>query len=229
MFRKFSGSIKKTILCSVAILLFFILISPISIAQEDVNGADDEGLIPGDQPATDGDVQVKDDGQTAIEEEQKPEVQNEPGANEEETDLPLMPWKVAEFIVVAVISAGALMVLIGYRADKCLSSGEIRRAIAAVLVLGFVMITILSIAYRIPNKEIVTSYTQLVGVIIGFYFGSKIASEAGDEEGEKMKKVAKESFDKIAEEAKKPSSDENLKTIQQLVKDGEEALEKCGK
>ena len=192
MFGKFGGSIKKVILCSTAILLLFFLISPIGIAQEATNGDDNtsEDQMPEPQPATDVAVPVDDGDHKPVDEEQTFGEKNEAGADNER--LPLMPWWAAVVIVLAVIAAGYWMVHIGCEADKRLNSGEIRRAIAGVLVLGFVIITVLSMLYEIPNKEIVSSYTQLVGVVIGFYFGSRIASADGDEEAETVKELLNE-------------------------------------
>lgn len=41
--------------------------------------------------------------------------------------------------------------------------------------MGFTILVFLSLVYDFKNTEIVNAYTQIVGVIIGFYFGTRSA------------------------------------------------------
>jgi len=56
-----------------------------------------------------------------------------------------------------------------------------RKTIAGILVIGLVAVVLFSLtASGIENKDIVTQYIQLVGVIIAFYFGSRVAGDAAE-------------------------------------------------
>lgn len=57
--------------------------------------------------------------------------------------------------------------------------GVMRKTIAGLLVVGLVAVIFFALAGKIYNENIVTQYIQLVGVIIAFYFGSRVAGEAG--------------------------------------------------
>lgn len=181
MINRVSDSFKKGCIIAIALLFLFFLISPICIAQEDVNGGEEGKSTP-----------------------------------------PLPSWMVATIVVIIVL-AGLWVLYIGYKSteDKNLCEGELRRAIAASLVLGFVIIAVLSMVYEVQNKEIVSSYTQLVGVIIGFYFGSKITSEAEIGKAENTKMVAEDYFKKIAAEAKGSTVETK---INQLIEEGKSKL-----
>ncbi|RZN14039.1 MAG: hypothetical protein EF812_06440 [Methanosarcinales archaeon] len=74
------------------------------------------------------------------------------------------------------------MIGFGYRADKSLNKGEMRRTIAGTLVTGFVILVFLSLYYEISNQPLVIAFIELVGLVVGFYFGSRAV--AGKEEVE---------------------------------------------
>ena len=78
-------------------------------------------------------------------------------------------WFAAIFII--LIFGG--MILLGFRADKKLDQGEIRRAIAGTFVVGFTLLMVLSIKYDIPDNDVTTMYIQLAGIVIAFYFGTR--------------------------------------------------------
>ncbi len=99
--------------------------------------------------------------------------------NEKLTKKPLQPddWKVLCILVGVVVGTFAALILIGYKNDKALNKGEMRRAIAGSFVVGFTVLVILSAWYEFESNNLVTAYIQLAGVVIGFYFGSKTALE----------------------------------------------------
>ncbi len=80
-----------------------------------------------------------------------------------------------------VIAIGVVMItfvsliITGCRNDGNLDQGEMRRAIAGTFVVGFTVLMFILSAYDIRNKEIINAYVQMVGVIVGFYFGAKTA------------------------------------------------------
>lgn len=78
-------------------------------------------------------------------------------------------------IVVIVLCFGMILYL-GWREDHKLDKGEMRRAIAGTFVIGFTILTILCLNYRIYQTEILLAYIELVGIVIGFYFGAKTAA-----------------------------------------------------
>lgn len=79
----------------------------------------------------------------------------------------------AAIIILAIVFL--LLIYLGFAVDGTLDQGEMRRAIAGTFVLGFTMLIFFLSRYEIANKEVVTAYLQMVGVIIGFYFGAKTA------------------------------------------------------
>ncbi len=74
-------------------------------------------------------------------------------------------------LVILLIFGG--MILLGFRADKKLDQGEMRRAIAGTFVVGFTILMVLSIKYDIPDNDVTTMYIQLAGIVIAFYFGTR--------------------------------------------------------
>ena len=100
--------------------------------------------------------------------------------NEQLTKKPLQPddWNVLCILVGTVVGTFALLIIIGYKNDKALDKGEMRRAIAGSFVVGFTVLVALSVVYdKFESNNLVTAYIQLAGVVIGFYFGSKTALE----------------------------------------------------
>ncbi|VVB69011.1 SdrD B-like domain protein [uncultured archaeon] len=73
----------------------------------------------------------------------------------------------------------AALIWIGVCQPGTMEQGQMRRAIAGILVFGFVVLLVFSLygGIRADNKDIITQYIQLVGIIIGFYFGSRVVSE----------------------------------------------------
>jgi hypothetical protein len=81
--------------------------------------------------------------------------------------------------IIAILAVFVFLVYIGYRADKDLKTGEFRRAVAGLFVVGFSTIAILSFVFNILRDFIIPAYIELVGIIIGFYFGQRsVASTA---------------------------------------------------
>ncbi len=65
---------------------------------------------------------------------------------------------------------------------KDMDQGQIRSAIAGTLVFGFIMLTLFSLYYGVTKDNmIVTQYGNFVGIVIGFYFGARTASQAASE------------------------------------------------
>lgn len=60
-----------------------------------------------------------------------------------------------------------------------MTHGQLRSAIAGTLVFGFVILTMFSLYYPVDQGTIFTQYAQFVGIIIGFYFGSRTAAAPG--------------------------------------------------
>ena len=87
----------------------------------------------------------------------------------------------AAIIIVAVVFL--LLLYMGYMADGTLDQGEMRRAIAGTFVLGFTILIFFLVAYPVENGEVLSAYLQMVGVIIGFYFGAKTALVASGKSG----------------------------------------------
>ena len=86
---------------------------------------------------------------------------------ENDTNKIVMP------IVLIVLFVFVLILFMGYLADKCLNKGAMRRTIAGTFIVGFTILMFLSLFYDFKNDEIVTAYIQMVGVVIGFYFGTR--------------------------------------------------------
>jgi hypothetical protein len=84
-------------------------------------------------------------------------------------------------VVLALLVFGAILLML-YAHFNMRSSepGEMRKTIAGLLVLGLVAVVFFAINGKIlpENKEIITQYIQLVGIVVAFYFGSKAASDA---------------------------------------------------
>jgi hypothetical protein len=105
----------------------------------------------------------------------------------------------ALILIVVILFAGLLG--IGICKPDQMESGQMRRAIAGLLVFGFIAILIFSLYDKLPveNKEIVSQYIQLVGIIIGFYFGAKITSDASGMKSEINTSKSNEAKIKIGE------------------------------
>jgi hypothetical protein len=85
-------------------------------------------------------------------------------------------------VVLALIIFGAILLML-YAHFRMMGSepGEMRKTIAGLLVLGLVVVVFFALNGTIKdggNKEIITQYIQLVGIVVAFYFGSKASSDA---------------------------------------------------
>lgn len=90
----------------------------------------------------------------------------------------------AAIIIMALVFI--LLIYMGCGVDGTLDQGEMRRTIAGTFVLGFTMLIFFLAIYDVKNKDVVTAYLQMVGVIVGFYFGAKTAlmgTSTGTSEG----------------------------------------------
>ena len=93
------------------------------------------------------------------------------------------------FVVSAILGIFVLLIALGYQADKNLNKGEMRRAIAGTLVIGFVILVFLSLYYEISNQPLVIAFIELVGIVVGFYFGSKTVAEKKEVEEKKTGQI----------------------------------------
>lgn len=98
-----------------------------------------------------------------------------PGISSQFSSIPM--WlMVMIFVLLFVILLG-----IGICKPEQMEGGQMRRAIAGMLVFGFIAI-LMFVLYGAEidgnNKEVISQYIQLVGIIIGFYFGAKITTDA---------------------------------------------------
>ena len=86
--------------------------------------------------------------------------------------------------VIAILTVFWYLIHIGVKgaADKTLNKREFRRAIAGSLVVGFSIIAVLSLVFNIHREYIITAYVELVGIVIGFYFGQRGAETAIERE-----------------------------------------------
>lgn len=91
-------------------------------------------------------------------------------------------------VLLAVLIFGAVLLMCSMHVQKKEQEvGTMRKTIAGLLVLGLVVVIFYSLSGKIINENIITQYIQLVGVIIAFYFGSRVAGVAGDKAVEAMK------------------------------------------
>ena len=90
-----------------------------------------------------------------------------------------IPVYLIALVTILIVSVFGGLMYAGYKADADLNKGEMRRSIAGTFSVGFIILMLLSLNYSFDqNKEIVTTYIQLVGVVIGFYFGTRTALSA---------------------------------------------------
>ena len=95
------------------------------------------------------------------------------------TAAPMIPTTVAGIAIGVLVIAFGLLVFLGYWAKERgrLDMGEMRRAIAGTFVVGFTILVILCLTYDIYRSEVILAYIELVGIVIGFYFGTRTAAE----------------------------------------------------
>ncbi|GEM_PF-800126 len=146
----------------------------------------------------------------------------------------------AAIIILAIVFL--LLIYLGFAVDGTLDQGEMRRAIAGTFVLGFTMLIFFLSMYKIENPTVVTAYLQMVGVIVGFYFGAKTALEMPGPSGKSPVDEALDYADEAmndaesalnlldsAKEMKKTGGnvDSILAEAEKLVKSAEKAAQKA--
>lgn len=83
--------------------------------------------------------------------------------------------------VIVILLIFGWLIHIGAKADKKLDKGEMRRAIAGTFVVGFSMLTILSVKHDNFDNDIITMYVQLAGIVVAFYFGARAVAVKQDD------------------------------------------------
>ncbi|RZB32966.1 MAG: hypothetical protein SRB1_01259 [Desulfobacteraceae bacterium Eth-SRB1] len=96
-----------------------------------------------------------------------------PPASSNQTTPETISERMTTLVVFLILGIFVLLIGLGYRADKSLNKGEMRRAIAGTLVTGFVILVFLSLYYEISNQPLVIAFIELCYIVVGFYFGSK--------------------------------------------------------
>lgn len=109
------------------------------------------------------------------------------------------PW-----VVVAagafVLLAFALLIVLGYYTKEkgSFDRGEMRRAIAGTFVVGFTVLMVLCLIFNIQRNEVVIAYIELVGIIVGFYFGQRsVAAPKPKTEEEEIAEKAEDYLDEL--------------------------------
>lgn len=88
-------------------------------------------------------------------------------------------------IIISFLIFASLILIGGWTPTKGnyfrfnLRHGQIRSAIAGTLIFGFVILTFFSLYYPLNENAIFNQFSQVVGIIIGFYFGSRTAASPG--------------------------------------------------
>lgn len=83
------------------------------------------------------------------------------------------------FAISAVLSTFVLMFYGGFADKEELNQDEMRHIFAASLLIGFIILTLGAIInVNLKDNTIVAAYIQMVGVIVGFYFGHKSAIQS---------------------------------------------------
>ena len=95
--------------------------------------------------------------------------------------------------IIAILAAFGYLIQVGVKTSekKNLGKGELRRAIAGTFVVGFSVIAVLAFVSGILRVHIVTAYIELVGVVIGFYFGQRTVETAVETAVETMQEEEK--------------------------------------
>ena len=100
--------------------------------------------------------------------------------------------KVALTGSIALLLVFVFLIGCGLKTEGKFGKGELTRAIAGTLVAGFSIIAILSFVFGILREHIVTAYIELVGIVIGFYFGQRTVESAIETEREAEHKQPKQ-------------------------------------
>ena len=74
-----------------------------------------------------------------------------------------------------------ILIYMGYLADRSLSKGEMRRAIAGTFVVGLQMLLFFSLVFKVYEEKVLTTYLTAMTTILGFYFGSRTAQQTQSE------------------------------------------------
>jgi hypothetical protein len=98
-------------------------------------------------------------------------------ANRTESASCFIPDYYLPLVLLVVLIVFGILLALGYRTNRDLDHGEMRRTIAGTLIFGFTAIVFLSLKYDFRNEDLINSYIQLVGVVIGFYFGTRAVME----------------------------------------------------
>ncbi len=165
-----SGYLGKKSISIIVLMLFIISFLPSLTAQ-----------VQGDVPETN---QEQSEGSiTDQEQNSDPETKSNTGLNIIPVDE-----RLTIVIVVAclIICAFIGILFLGWWKDRNLDKGEMRRAIAGTFVIGFTILMILCLSFNIYQKEVIIAYIELVGIVIGFYFGAKTAAEKKAEAAAKI-------------------------------------------
>lgn len=131
-----------------------------------------------------------------------------PGLTSQITFIPM--WLMLLIFVLIFV----ILLAIGIYKSEQMEGGQMRRAIAGLLVFGFVTILMFALygtEIDENNKEIISQYIQLVGIIIGFYFGAKITAEAGKLSSEYKPPTTKEALVEIGEPSQLASPKKGIK------------------
>jgi hypothetical protein len=94
-------------------------------------------------------------------------------------------------VLLGLLIFGAAMLMCQFNANQH-EQGSMRRMISGVLVIGLIGVIFYSLNNELKNnKDIITQYVQLVGMIIAFYFGSRVGSELPQTLQDKIKNKEK--------------------------------------
>ncbi len=84
--------------------------------------------------------------------------------------------------LLSILFVFAGLVCAGYRSNKSLNKGEMRRAIAGTYIFAFVVLIFVLLHIKYPRvSEVVAAFVAMVTTIVGFYFGSRTAQRASGE------------------------------------------------
>ncbi|AEA47364.1 hypothetical protein [Archaeoglobus veneficus] len=87
-------------------------------------------------------------------------------------------WLCVLLLILAPATVVFYIILrMGYRADRSLSKGEMRRAMAGAFVVGIHALLAVSIIFDIARNIVVGAYLGAISSIMGFYFGSRTAQQ----------------------------------------------------
>ncbi|HSD56990.1 MAG TPA: PT domain-containing protein [Methanotrichaceae archaeon] len=99
-------------------------------------------------------------------------------ANEALTGM-VNPFSIIIPVFLGLLIFGAVMLMCHVHANQH-EVGSMRKMIAGVLVIGLIAVIFFALDGTMQNHDIIIQYIQLVGIIIAFYFGSRVAAEGAD-------------------------------------------------